>query len=100
MFDLDVAKSNELKHEAGLLTGEVIGDIVDAQKKADLLLSLAESNSISKAQTLAVGDGANDLVMMSAAGFGVAYHAKPKVQVEAQGNIQFTGLQSILYLLR
>ena len=100
MFDLDVAKSNELKHEKGLLTGEVIGEIVDAQKKADQLLALAESISISKTQTLAVGDGANDLVMMSAAGFGVAYHAKPKVQVEAQGNIQFSGLQSILYLLQ
>ncbi|GBL04681.1 phosphoserine phosphatase SerB [Glaciecola sp. KUL10] len=99
MFDLDVAKSNQLKHEDGVLTGDVIGEIVDAQKKADLLVSLAQSSRVDRAQTLAVGDGANDLVMMSAAGFGVAYHAKPKVQFEAQGNIQFTGLQSILYLL-
>ena len=98
-FELHVAKSNELQHEDGLLTGKVVGDIVDADKKADLLLSLAKSAQIPKEQTLAVGDGANDLVMMSAAGFGVAYHAKPKVQVEAQGNIQFSGLHAILYLL-
>lgn len=76
---LAAAAANELEIRDGKLTGEVLGPVVDAQFKADTLLRLAEKLEIPLAQTVAIGDGANDLKMMQAAGLGIAYHAKPKV---------------------
>lgn len=98
-FDLDVALSNQLDIKDGMLTGKVNGDIIDAQRKASLLNELAEQHGLDKQQTLAIGDGANDLVMMANAGYGVAYHAKPTVQAQASGSIRYAGLEAVLYLL-
>lgn len=97
---LDAAFSNELAFEHGKLTGEVIGDIVDAQKKADVVVQLAEQHNIPLSQTVAMGDGANDLVMMGQAGLGVAYKAKPIVRQKAQTAIRFGGLDLMLEYLR
>ncbi len=83
-LNLDFAQSNTLAIENGKLTGEVLGDVVSAQTKADILLELAEEYDVEPHNTIAVGDGANDLVMMAAAGLGIAYHAKPKVEAQAQ----------------
>ena len=99
MFELDYAASNTLQTSNGKLTGRVSGEIVDASKKAQLLISLAERYHIPAGQTLAIGDGANDLEMMSCAAFGVAYHAKPAVQEKANGSIHFAGLEAVLYML-
>ncbi|PVF10400.1 phosphoserine phosphatase, partial [Yersinia pestis] len=71
--------ANELEIKDGKLTGCVLGPIVDAQYKADTLIKLAEKLNIPLAQTIAIGDGANDLKMMQVAGLGLAFHAKPKV---------------------
>ncbi|MCV5262032.1 HAD hydrolase family protein, partial [Escherichia coli] len=81
---LDFARSNQLEIIDGKLTGQVIGDVVSAQTKSDILVELADEYEIEQHNTVAVGDGANDLVMMSAAGLGIAYHAKPKVEAQAQ----------------
>ncbi|WP_159075400.1 HAD hydrolase family protein, partial [Vibrio cholerae] len=70
--------SNTLEIVSGKLTGQVLGEVVSAQTKADILLTLAQQYDVEIHNTVAVGDGANDLVMMAAAGLGVAYHAKPK----------------------
>lgn len=99
LFDLDYALSNQLGMSEGLLTGKVDSDIIDAQAKADLLERLASQYQIDKQQTIAVGDGANDLVMMQSAGFGLAYHAKPAVRKEADASVSINGLESLLYLL-
>lgn len=98
-LQLDAAVSNELVIENNLLTGTVNGQIVDAQVKADTLRSLADKWQIPASQTIALGDGANDLVMMSAAGLGVAYHAKPIVRQKAAASIRFGGLDTLLTLL-
>ena len=90
------AVSNVLKVENGKLTGEVIGDVVDANVKAQTLQRLAQKFDIAATQTIAVGDGANDLVMMQAAAFGVAYHAKPVVRQQASVAIRFGGLDTLL----
>lgn len=90
------AVSNVLKVEDGKLTGEVIGDVVDANVKAQTLQRLAQKFDIAATQTIAVGDGANDLVMMQAAAFGVAYHAKPVVRQQASVAIRFGGLDTLL----
>ncbi|MDK9776985.1 MULTISPECIES: phosphoserine phosphatase [Vibrio] len=96
---LDFAQSNQLEIIDGKLTGEVLGDVVSAQTKADILVELAEEYDIEQHNTVAVGDGANDLVMMSAAGLGVAYHAKPKVEEQAQTAVRFAGLGGVLCIL-
>ena len=83
-LDLDHAQSNTLEIINGKLTGEVLGDVVSAQTKADILVELAEEYELELHNTVAVGDGANDLVMMGSAGLGIAYHAKPKVEQQAQ----------------
>ncbi|MDO6704715.1 phosphoserine phosphatase [Photobacterium sp. 1_MG-2023] len=93
------AQSNQLEIVDGKLTGQVLGNIVDAQAKADILLELAEAYDIAPHNTLAVGDGANDLVMMSAAGLGLAYHAKPKVVATAPAAVRFADLGGVLCLL-
>ncbi|WP_444997319.1 phosphoserine phosphatase SerB [Aliikangiella sp. IMCC44359] len=85
-------KANELKIEDGVITGELVGEIVDAKAKAEFLIDLCNQLKINTEQVLAVGDGANDLEMMAAAGFNLAYRAKPKVQAKANGRINFTHL--------
>ncbi|MBD1390380.1 phosphoserine phosphatase SerB [Neiella sp. HB171785] len=96
---LDAAVSNVLEIIDGKLTGKVLGDIVDAQRKADTLVALAQQFDIPPSQTVAAGDGANDLVMMAAAALGVAYHAKPVVAAKATTALKYHGLEGIYYLL-
>ena len=96
---LDAAFSNQLALQNGKLTGEVVGDIVDAQKKAEVVVQLATQYQIPLSQTVAMGDGANDLVMMAQAGLGVAYKAKPIVRQKAQTAIRFGGLDLMLEYL-
>lgn len=99
-LDLDAAVANELEIKEGTLTGKVLGNIVDAQVKADTLLKLQSEFGISDQQTIAMGDGANDLVMMKAAAFGVAYKAKPIVSKQADVAIHHTGLDTLLHWLK
>ena len=96
---IDYVYANELEVQDGVMTGEVLGDIVDAQGKADLLQKIAAKEGISLAQTIAVGDGANDLPMLQQAGLGVAYHAKTIVRESARHSISNFGLDAILYLI-
>lgn len=98
-LELDHAQSNQLEIVDGKLTGNVLGEVVSAQTKADILVQLAEQYDIEPHNTIAVGDGANDLVMMAAAGLGVAYHAKPKVEQEAQSSVRHAGLGGIICIL-
>lgn len=99
MLSLDYAQSNTLEIVDGKLTGQVLGEVVSAQTKADILRSLAQQYDIEIHNTVAVGDGANDLVMMAAAGLGVAYHAKPKVEAKAQTAVRFAGLGGVVCIL-
>jgi phosphoserine phosphatase len=96
---IDFVGANMLDIEDGKLTGIVKGDIVDGAKKAELLQEMAAKMGIGLEQTIAVGDGANDLPMLSLAGLGVAFHAKPVVRENAQHAISTLGLDGILYLL-
>lgn len=96
---IDYVFANELEIEDGRLTGEVVGEIVDAAKKAELLRMIAEKEGLSLQQVIAVGDGANDLPMLGIAGLGIAYHAKPVVKKGAGQSISTLGLDSILYLI-
>ncbi|TDR73372.1 phosphoserine phosphatase [Photobacterium lutimaris] len=98
-LDLAHAQSNTLEIVDGKLTGKVLGDVVDAQAKATILRSLAEQYDILPHNTVAIGDGANDLAMINAAGLGVAYHAKPKVEAEAPVAIRFADLGGLICLL-
>jgi len=97
---LDYAHANQLKIEENSVTGELVGNIVDAQAKAERLLAHCEELGISPSQAVSVGDGANDLAMMKVAGLSVAYHAKPAVQSQASTAINYGGLDSILHLLK
>jgi phosphoserine phosphatase len=99
MLGLDYAVSNTLEIIDGKLTGKVVGDIVDAQRKADELIKLRDKLSLNASQTIAIGDGANDLKMMAAAGIGIAYHAKPVVQAQATYAINQLGLDGAINLL-
>ncbi len=96
---IDYVFANELQVVDGKMTGEVVGDIVDAERKATLLRDIARKEGIVLEQTIAVGDGANDLPMLSQAGLGVAYHAKSIVKESAQHAISNFGLDAILYLI-
>ena len=96
---IDYVYANELRVVDGKMTGEVVGDIVDAEGKATLLKDSARREGIMLEQTSAVGDGANDLPMLSQAGLGVAYHAKSIVKESAQHAISNFGLDAILYLI-
>jgi len=96
---IDFAWSNTLEIEGGVLTGRVVGPIVNAQRKADLLEELAKSENIPLEQVIAIGDGANDLLMLRKAGHGIAFHAKPKLREAAHTSISAMGLDAILYLL-
>ena len=98
-FDLDCVSANELDIVDGKLTGKVKGDIVNGEKKAELFQEMARRIGISMEQTIAVGDGANDLPMLAIAGLGVAFHAKPVVKENAKHAISTLGLDGILYLL-
>jgi phosphoserine phosphatase len=98
-LDIDYVYANQLEIKNGVLTGGYLGDIVNGAKKAEYLKLLAEKESIDIAQTIAVGDGANDLEMLDVAGLGIAFHAKPKVKDNAQSSISSIGLDGILYLL-
>ena len=83
----------------GKLTGNVLGEIVDADRKALELTKLRDELGLKESQTIAIGDGANDLKMMAAAGVGIAYHAKPVVQQQAMYALNNTGLEGSIYLL-
>ncbi len=96
---IDFVFANQLEIEEGRLTGRVLGEIVDGQRKAALLRELAEREGLRLEQTIAVGDGANDLPMLDAAGLGIAYHAKPKVKESAEQVLSTLGLDGILYLI-
>lgn len=96
---LDYAVSNTLEIIDGKLTGQVLGDIVDAQRKADELVKLRDQLGLTPAQTIAIGDGANDLKMMDVAEVGVAYHAKPVVQQQAMYALNVSGLDGVANLL-
>lgn len=99
-YNFDYVYANELEvGPDGKLTGRHIGDIVDGKRKKELLRLLAQVENINIAQTIAVGDGANDLPMLSEAGLGIAFHAKPKVKAEASQSISTTGIDGILYFL-
>jgi len=95
----DEIHANELVIRDGKVTGEVQEPIVDAERKAMMLQQIAEREGWELAQTVAVGDGANDLKMLAVAGMGVAYHAKPLVRRQAQQSVSATGLDGLLYLL-
>ena len=99
LLNLDFAASNQFEIIDGTLTGNVKGSVVDAQYKANTLEKLAEEYNIPRQNTLAIGDGANDLAMMKVAGLGVAFHAKPKVQQQAQIVVNFADLTALLCLL-
>jgi phosphoserine phosphatase len=94
------AHANVLAIEGGLLTGEVLGDIVDGEAKKQHMLDLCQRLGCDGSVAIAVGDGANDLPMMGAAGLSVAYHAKPRVREQAMVSIQEGGLDRLLELLR
>lgn len=99
-FNIDYMYANELEiGEDGKLTGRYIGDIVDGQRKAELLKLIAQVEKVDLAQTIAVGDGANDLPMISTAGLGIAFHAKPRVVANAKQAINTIGLDGVLYFL-
>ena len=98
-FGFDYVYANELEIVDGKLTGNFIGEVVDGRRKAELLRLLCQFEGISLEQSVAVGDGANDLPMLSLAGLGIAYHAKPKVKANAKQSISTIGLDGILYFL-
>jgi phosphoserine phosphatase len=99
ILGVDYIYANELDTENGLVTGKVVGDVIDGQRKADLLRELAQREGLALEQVIAVGDGANDLPMLNIAGLGIAYQAKPLVKASAKQSISNLGLDGILYLL-
>lgn len=98
-YNIDYVYANEMEVENGKLTGRYVGDIVDGKRKAELLRLIAQVENVDIRQTVAVGDGANDLPMISIAGLGIAFHAKPKVKETAKQSISTIGLDGILYFL-
>ncbi|WP_321517259.1 phosphoserine phosphatase SerB [uncultured Bacteroides sp.] len=98
-YGIDYVYANELEIIDGKLTGNYLGDVVDGKRKAELLRLIAQVENVDIAQTIAVGDGANDLPMLGIAGLGIAYHAKPKVKQNAKQSINTIGLDGVLYFL-
>ena len=99
-YGIDYVYANELEiDENGKLTGRYVGEIVDGHRKAELLKLIAQVEKVNLAQTIAVGDGANDLPMLSEAGLGIAFHAKPRVVQNAKQSINTIGLDGVLYFL-
>ena len=99
-YGIDYVYANELEiDETGHLTGNYVGEIVDGRRKAELLKLIAQVEKVDLQQTIAVGDGANDLPMLSQAGLGIAFHAKPRVVANAQQSINTIGLDGVLYFL-
>ena len=99
-YGIDCVYANELEiGDDGKLTGRYVGDIVDGQRKAELLKLIAQVERVNLAQTIAVGDGANDLPMIGEAGLGIAFHAKPRVVANAKQSINTMGIDGILYFL-
>ena len=98
-FGFDYVYANELEIIDGKLTGRYLGDIVDGKRKAELLKLISQVENVDIEQTIAVGDGANDLPMLSVAGLGIAFHAKPKVKATAGQSLSTIGLDGILYFL-
>ena len=96
---MDYVYANQLEIKDGVLTGGYLGEIVDGHKKAEYLKEIAKKEGIDISQTIAVGDGANDLPMLNLAGLGIAFHAKPTVKDNAQSSISSIGLDGVLYLL-
>ena len=98
-YGIDYVYANNLEIIDGKLTGRYLGDIVDGKRKAELLQLIAQIENVDIAQTIAVGDGANDLPMLSIAGLGIAFHAKPKVKANARQSISTIGIDGVLYFL-
>ena len=98
-LDIDYVYANELEIKNGAITGEVVGQVVDASRKAEIVREIAVKERVSLEQVIAVGDGANDLKMLSIAGLGIAFRAKPLVKETAQHSISTLGLDGILYLI-
>lgn len=96
---IDYVYANQLEIKDGVLTGGYLGEIVDGNKKAAYLEEIAKKEGIDIGQTIAIGDGANDLAMINLAGLGIAFHAKPTVKENAQSSISSIGLDGVLYLL-
>jgi len=98
-FGIDYVYANELEIVEGKLTGRYVGEVVDGKRKAELLRLIAQVEKVDIRQTIAVGDGANDLPMLTLAGLGIAFHAKPKVVENAKQAINTIGLDGVLYFL-
>lgn len=98
-YGFDYMYANELEVVGGKLTGNYLGDVVDGKRKAELLRLIAQVEKIDLRQTVAVGDGANDLPMLGIAGLGIAFHAKPKVKQNAEQSLSTVGIDGILYFL-
>ena len=99
-YGIDYVYANELEvGEDGKLTGRYLGEVVDGRRKADLLKLIAQTEKVNLEQTIAVGDGANDLPMLNVAGLGIAFHAKPRVKESARQSISTIGLDGVLYFI-
>lgn len=98
-FGFDYVYANDLEIVDGKLTGRYLGDVVDGRRKAELLRLIAQVENINIKQTIAVGDGANELPMLSTAGLGIAFHAKPKVKAASDQSLSTIGLDGLLYFL-
>ena len=98
-LQMDYAYANELEFNGDELSGKVLGSIINAQEKARILEELAKKENITLDQVVAVGDGANDLLMLAKAGFGIAFHAKDKVKKEAKHRLSFGPMTTLLYFL-
>src|ERR1043165_4354289 len=98
-FGIDYLFANQLEIEGGVVTGRTGSDIVDGNRKAELLREIANRENISLDQVVAVGDGPNDRPMLNIAGMGIAFHAKPLVRTNAKHAVSHLGLDSLLYLI-